>query len=112
MADLNLTSDRPKVNISFTDEQGVEHAHQFEILPLTKPRYEAVIRFAQKGAELGESDNGAAAPMMAEFCDQMLRSTNGPVTITGLWDDGALPFAWLLRVATHVQQQAVGDPPA
>lgn len=115
MEDLNLTTTRPKINLQVTDEAGVEHAHSFEILPLNKPRYEAVLEFAAKGAALDqddESDRRAAAPMIAEFCDKMLRSTNGPVTISSLWEDGLLPFPWVLRVAEHLQKQAVGDPPA
>ena len=113
MADLNLTAERPKINIDITDADGVEHKHQFEVLPLTKPRFDETIRFAKEGAALAENgDTADAAPLMAEFCDKMLRSMNGPVTITSLWEDGVLPFAWVTRIAQHIQREAVGDPPA
>jgi len=113
VADLNLTSERPKINIDVTDEDGVEHKHQFEVLPLNKPRYEETLRFAKRASELEQdADPTTLAPMMSEFCDKLLRSTNGPVTITSLWDDGVLPFAWVMRIATHLQQEAIGNPPA
>ena len=111
MEDLNLTAARPKINVSITDDDGVEHAHQFEVLPLTKPRYEDVVAFSKHAQEF-EGDMTAAAPAVAEFCDKLVRSTNGPVTISSLWEDGVLPFAWVLRVAQYLQREAVGDPPA
>lgn len=112
MADLNLTQERPKVNLSFTDDDGVRHDHEFEVLPLTRARFEAAVKHEHRASELDEqNDTRELARMMPEFCDLMLRSTNGPVTITSLWNDGALPFSWVVRIAAHLQQEALGSPP-
>jgi hypothetical protein len=123
MDDLVLKPERPKITITITSDDGTEHDHQFEVLPLTKPRYDATMRFAKKGAEMERTLRAAAEAgedvpdndyggMLAEFCDQRVRSTNGPVTIAGLWADGSLPLAWVRRVGEYLQQEAVGDPPA
>lgn len=114
MSDLVLKPERPTVTITVTEDNGAEHDHSFEVLPLTKPRFDAAMRFARRGRELeAEGDTGEDyGALMAEFCDVRLRSTNGPVTITSLWQDGLLPFAWVKRLGEYLQQEAVGDPPA
>lgn len=113
MGDLNLTQDRPRVNVKFTSDDGVEHDHQFEVMPLTKARFEAAVKYQRRAAQLDQNeDMEELAQMMPEFCDEMLRSTNGPVTITSLWQDAGLPFAWVMRIAQYVQQEAIGSPPA
>ena len=114
MSDLVLKPDRPTVSITIVDDRGAEHAHSFEVLPLTKPRFDAAMKFARQAKELEaerDTDEDLGA-FLAGFCDQSVRSTNGPVTISSLWSDGLLPFAWVKRLSEYLQQTAVGDPPA
>jgi len=115
MSDLVLRPTRPTITITITEDDGSTHDHSFEVLPLTKPRFDMAVRFGKRVDEM-VADNATAneeyAALMTEFCDELVRSTNGPVTISGLWADGLLPFPWVKRVAEYVKQEAAGDPPA
>jgi len=113
MGDLNLTQQRPKVTVNFTDDDGATHSHEFEVLPLDKKRFEGLAAYQKRARTLDETqDVDELAKLVPEFCDSMLRSTNGAVTITSLWENAGLPFSWVMQIAKYLQQEAVGDPPA
>ena len=88
--------------------------HTFRILPLVRERYEAVM-VCQREVNQRQRDGGDdldIAPFFAELCDQLVESTNGPETITSMWNDGVLPLRMLAGISAALLKEAVGDPPA
>lgn len=127
MEDLTLNSGkRPKVNIVTTDDDGTETPHPFEVLPLTKPRYDAYMVYAKKALPLqkrleeleergempSEEDQAEATAAMIEAIDLRLRSTNGPTSVQSLWDAGSLAVSDLRLLGEYLQREATGSPPA
>lgn len=112
---------RPTVTITTTDDAGSTTEHPFEVLPLTKPRYDAYIAYAKKARKVMEKleaiDEPTAAQAaeaektMTDAIDHRLRSTNGPCTIESLWRDGLLALDDLRALGEYLYTEA-SRPPA
>jgi len=112
MGDLVFETPPAKPLVIKVNRDGQVEQHTFEVLPLVRSRYEAAIR-AQREAQQAQEDGADVAPILAGLCDQLIRSTNGPVTITDMWRDELLPLSMLARISEAVIKEAGGsDPPA
>jgi hypothetical protein len=100
--------------------------HPYEVLPLTKPRYDAYMEYAKAAVPIqrrfqemeasGEmptdDERRQADELMISAVEQRLRSTNGPATIRDLWNDGLLPVSMLSQIGDYLMREATGNPPA
>ena len=122
MSDINLdTTQTAAVVIKTRNEDGSTSEHHFEAVPLTKQRLDAIAAVrrsfsvlrerAAAGAATGE-DELAAAGSLAAVLDQRVRSTNGPVTITSLWEEGRIGFEHMRRLSTRLDEETAASPPA
>lgn len=109
--DFDTTEQKP-LNITTRTPDGTETRHTFEILPLTKNRYDKVIKFTREMTKAEKKPGADAGQMMADFCDALTKSTNGPVTFQSMWEADELPLAWLKRISEALVQEVVGNPPA
>ena len=117
MGDFNLdAATRPTITIKTRSDDDTAQEHHFEVLPLTKQRFEVVRKAAARLAELeGSTTDEALAEVEAlssQIVDTLVRSKDGPETISSLYEDGLLGRAHLVRLGEYVQQEAFGDPPA
>jgi hypothetical protein len=117
---------RPKVNLITTDDAGNETPHPFEVLPINKPLMDKIAAHAKVLAplqarvkELEQADDMPSdderhqmEQATVEICDLQLASTNGPVTIASLWEDGLLAAKDLRLLSEYLQAEASGNPPA
>ena len=62
---------------------------------------------SQREAQQAMDAGGDVAPILAGLCDQLIRSTNGATTITGMWQDELLPLAMLARISEAVPAASV-----
>ena len=112
MSDLVFETPAAKPLVIKVRRGGEEETHTFEVLPLVRSRYEAALK-SQRDAQQAQEEGGDVAPILAELCDQLIRSTNGPVTITDMWRDELLPLSMLARISEAVIKEAGGaNPPA
>lgn len=95
-----------------TREDGEIVEHSFEVLPLTRPQYEATKAYARRMADVEGDVDADQASMLAEFCDMQVRSTNGADTIGDLWRKGLIPLPALRQISDALAREAIGDPPA
>ena len=122
MSDFTLNAaTRPKVTITTRDGEAVSD-HVFEVLPLDKERYAFYMKYAKVALSLrarleahpdelpSDEDQEQAAEMMLSTIDARLRSTNGPVTIRGLWDDEKLGLEHLRALGDYLYGDL--NPPA
>ena len=114
MSDLNFdTTEAKPLTIKTRTPEGEEVVHTFEVLTLTKGRFDAITARAREMAKVEKEPDADQAAMMAELCDSLTKSTNGPATITDLWVGGELPAPWLAKITQALLQEAIGgDPPA
>ena len=118
---LDATTSAP-ITIRTKAVDGTITDHHFEALAFTKPRYDAfskhgkTLRMIRNRVETRGSstpqDDLAMAAAMAAALDERVRSTNGPVTITSLWDDGLIGLEHLRLLGQRLNEEAVGSPPA
>jgi hypothetical protein len=109
-----------QVTIKTKTRDGTVSEHHFEILAFTKPRFDAfsehgktIRRIQQHVEEAGSStseDQLELTSAMAAALDERVASTNGPVSITSLWDDGLIGFEHLRLLMERVNEEAVGPP--
>lgn len=112
---LDATQATP-VLIKTRAEDGTITEHHFEVLPFTKPRFDefqalakTIRKIQTKGAETS-GEQLALTSAMAAALDVRVRSTNGPVTITSLWDDGLIGLEHLRILGERLNEEAVGPP--
>jgi hypothetical protein len=86
--------------------------HTFEVKPLAREQYEAAMKAQAEIRDAQAAGDMDPAPMLARFCDDLVYSMNGPVTITSLWQEGLLPIRMLAEISAALVKEAVGDPPA
>lgn len=99
--------------------------HTFEVLPLNKPRYDAYWGFVKSAMPIqkrlqemeasgeipSDDEKRQADELMVAAVEQRLQSTNGPQSISDLWEAGLIPVELLGQIGTYVMQEA-GRPPA
>jgi len=113
--DLDATQATP-VNIKTRAEDGTITEHHFEVLPFTHPRFKAFQELGTKMRKLQEKERATPADQieltstMASALDLRVRSTNGPVTITSLWDDGLIGLEHLRLLGERLNEEATGPP--
>jgi hypothetical protein len=122
MGEINLDAAASStVLIKTRNEDGSTSDHHFELVPITKPRLDAIAKVRKQMLELREKaetgtatpgDEQAAAATLAAVLDENIRSTNGPVTITSLWEDGKLGIEHLRRLMQSINEERAADPPA
>jgi hypothetical protein len=99
---------------------GTVSEYHFEVVSLTKPVLDAYEvhekklrslqqRIEKKGAE-SPGDKLEMFSLVALALDERVTSTNGPVTITSLWDDGRIGVSQLLGLMAKVQEDATRPP--
>jgi hypothetical protein len=111
---LDLT-EASTVLIKTRNEDGSTSDHHFELVPITKPRLDAIAKVHKQMLELREkanagtatrSDELAASATLAEALDMHLHPL-GSVTVTELWDDGRVGVEDMRRVMTAIRAAAV-----
>jgi hypothetical protein len=116
----------PLVTITIRAADGSVAEHEFEVLILNKQRHDAYLAYAKrarpvqqhleeleaKGELPSDAEQHEMASLMISGIDERLRSTNGPVTIASLWDDGVLSLAHLRSLGEYLMEEATGSPPA
>lgn len=117
MSDDSYTLDAtatPAVLIRTRADDGTIAEHHFEILTFNKQRLDAVNKYAKQLAKIQAKTTASAddvlamAAATAAALDQRVRSTNGPVTVTSLWDDGLIGLEHLKQLGERLNS----DPPA
>lgn len=104
----------PAVVIRTKAEDGTVAEHHFEVVTFNKQRLDATNKYAKQIAKLQAKKTATAedalamAAATAAALDQRVRSTNGPVTITSLWDDGLIGIEHLRLLGERLN----ADPPA
>ena len=113
--ELDATQATP-LTIKTRNDDGSVSEHHFEVLPFTHPRFKAFqelgkkMQQLQKKESLSPSDQIELTSAMAAALDVRVRSTNGPVTITSLWDDGLIGLEHLRLLGERLNEEAVGPP--
>lgn len=121
MSEITLDATQAtQVNLKLADPDGNTVEYHGEVMPLTKPRLDAVMALRKKMQPLTEkaakgkateADEHAAAALLAEIIDTQIRSTNGPVTMAGLWEDGVVDFGTMRKLMARLNEET-GNPPA
>jgi hypothetical protein len=112
---LDATEATP-VTIRTKAEDGTVAEHHFEVMILNHPRFVQFQALAKKTRAIQEKDAPTPkdqlemAATMAAALDLRVRSTNGPVTITSLWDDGLIGLEHLRLLGERLNEEAVGPP--
>jgi hypothetical protein len=113
--ELDATQATP-VTIKTRNGDGSVSEHHFEVLPFTHPRFKETQEFAktvralQKKASPSPAEQLEMASAMAAALDIRVRSTNGPVTISSLWDDGLIGLEHLRQLGERLNEEAAGPP--
>jgi hypothetical protein len=112
---LDATEATP-VTIRTKAEDGSISEHHFEVLTLNHPRFVQFQALAKKLRAIQQKDDPTAkeqlemAGLMAEALDLRVHSTNGPVSITSLWDAGLIGLEHLRLLGERLNEEAVGPP--
>jgi hypothetical protein len=117
MEPINLdATEATPVTIRTRATDGTISEHHFEVLTLNHPRFVAFQALAKKMRTIQEKDEPSAKEQlemteaMAAALDLRVRSTNGPVTITSLWDDGLIGLEHMRLLGERLNEEAVGPP--
>jgi hypothetical protein len=117
---INIDGSSIAAVLKIEAEDGTVHDYPFKTRSFNKRRLEASAAHEKKLRELQADTEQAADPVayqlavastLAAICDERVVSTNGPVTVTSLWDDGLVGLESVVELFTKVQQ-AVANPPA
>jgi hypothetical protein len=112
---LDATQATPVI-IKTRAEDGTVTEHHFEVLTLNHPRFVEFQALAKKMRTIQQKPETTAKEQlemtsaMAAALDLRVRSTNGPVTITSLWDNGLIGLEHLRLLGERLNEEAVGPP--